>query len=67
MTRDKNIKTPHTDLKPKIKLIDGDNYGMNIPTISSFKYNPFYKKGSRILIRPEEKKLPLLDYALDTL
>ena len=40
----KNIKTPYTDLKPKIKQIvtkNGNNYGMKIPTINSFKYNQF--------------------------
>ena len=41
MTPDKNIKTPYTDHKPKIKQIvtkNGNNYEMKTPTISSFKY-----------------------------
>ena len=46
MTPNKNIKTLYTDLKPKIKQIvtkkkNDNNYGMKIPTISSFKYNQF--------------------------
>ena len=35
----------YTDLKPKIQQIvtkkNGNNYGMEIPTISSIKYNQF--------------------------
>ena len=45
MTPDENIRTPYTDLKPKIKQIvkkkNGNNYGMKIPTISSPIYNSF--------------------------
>ena len=68
MTPDKNIKTPYTDLKPKIKEIVTKKWQQLWDENSHnnfFQIQPNLKEMKQII--PEEKKLPLLDYALDTL